>query len=111
MVEQNYVEAVVQVDGGHFVDTQISTAVLVLKKRRSEREIRFLHGEREVKVAFEEIEKNNFDLTVSHYLPQAVEREAVDIVKLNAEIETIVAREDVLRNEINSIIAEIEGKG
>ena len=36
-------------------------------------------------------------------------REKVDIVKLNAEIAEIVAREDVLRKEIDKIIAEIEG--
>ena len=35
-------------------------------------------------------------------------REKVDIVKLNAEIEEIVAREQVLRDEIAKIIAEIE---
>ena len=32
-----------------------------------------------------------------------------DIVKLNAEIEQIVAREQVLREEIKKIVAEIEG--
>ena len=36
-------------------------------------------------------------------------REAIDIVKLNAEIEEIVAREQVLRSEIAKIIAELEG--
>ena len=36
-------------------------------------------------------------------------REKVDIVKLNAEIAEIVAREDALRKEIDKIIAEIEG--
>jgi type I restriction enzyme M protein len=35
----------------------------------------------------------------------------VDITALNAEIERIVAREDVLRKEISAIIAEIEGEG
>ena len=35
-------------------------------------------------------------------------REKIDIVKLNAEIKEIVAREQVLRDEINKIIAEIE---
>ena len=38
-------------------------------------------------------------------------REKVDIVKLNAEIREIVAREQVLREEIDKIIAEIEGGG
>ena len=36
-------------------------------------------------------------------------REVIDIVKLNAEIEQIVAREQVLRDEIAKIIGEIEG--
>lgn len=35
--------------------------------------------------------------------------DAIDIVKLNAEIKEIVAREQVLRDEIDKIIAEIEG--
>ena len=36
-------------------------------------------------------------------------REKIDIVKLNAEIKEIVAREEELRAEIDKIIAEIEG--
>ena len=37
-------------------------------------------------------------------------REVIDIVQLNAEIEQIVAREQVLREEISKIVAEIEGE-
>jgi len=40
---------------------------------------------------------------------QEDKREAVDIAELNAEIERIVARGDVLRRDIAAIIAEIEG--
>ena len=36
-------------------------------------------------------------------------REQIDILKLNAEIAQIVEREQVLRAEIDKIIAEIEG--
>ena len=39
--------------------------------------------------------------------PKIPERK-IDIVKLNAEIKEIVAREQVLRDEIDKIIAEIE---
>lgn len=35
-------------------------------------------------------------------------REKIDIVKLNTEIKEIVAREEMLRAEIDKIIAEIE---
>ena len=52
---------------------------------------------------------NNYNLSVSTYVEAEDTREVIDIVKLNAEIEEIVAREQVLRNEINKIIAEIQG--
>ena len=46
---------------------------------------------------------------MSTYVEQKDTRENIDITELNAEIERIVAREDVLRREIDAIIAEIEG--
>jgi type I restriction enzyme M protein len=56
-----------------------------------------------------EISEQNYNLSVSTYVEQEDTREVVDITVLNAEIECIVARGDVLRREINAIIAEIEG--
>ena len=37
-----------------------------------------------------------------------IQEKKIDIVKLNAEIKEIVAREQVLRDKIDKIIAEIE---
>ena len=62
-------------------------------------------------VSPEEIAENDFTLSVSTYVEQKGTREVVDIVKLNAEIEEMVKREDVLRAEIAEIIKEIEGGG
>ena len=45
---------------------------------------------------------------MSTYVEAKDTREHVNIIRLNAEIEEIVAREQVLREEINKIIAEIE---
>lgn len=59
-------------------------------------------------VVYDEIKENNYNLSVSTYVEQEDTREKIDIVKLNAQIEEIVAREQVLRNEIAKIIAEIE---
>lgn len=56
----------------------------------------------------EEIEKQDYNLSVSTYVEQEDTREKIDIVALNAEIERIVAREQVLRDEIAKIIAGIE---
>ena len=59
-------------------------------------------------VEYEEIKENDYNLSVSTYVEAEDTREKIDIVKLNAEIEEIVAREQVLRDEIAKIIAEIE---
>lgn len=59
-------------------------------------------------VPYEEIAENDYNLSVSTYVEQKDTREVINIVKLNAEIEQIVAREQVLRDEIAKIIAEIE---
>ena len=55
-----------------------------------------------------EIAEQDYNLSVSTYVEQEDTREKIDIVALNAEIEKIVAREQVLRDAIDKIIAEIE---
>ena len=60
------------------------------------------------RASFEEIKENDFNLSVSTYVEVEDTREKIDIQVLNAEIEQIVAREEVLRTEIAKIIAEIE---
>ena len=57
---------------------------------------------------YEEIAENDYNLSVSTYVEAEDTREKIDIVKLNAEIEQIVARQQVLCDEIAKIIAEIE---
>lgn len=51
--------------------------------------------------------ENSYNLSVLSYVEQEDTREMIDIVKLNAEIKVIVVREEVLRVEIDKIIAEI----
>ena len=60
--------------------------------------------------SYDEVAENDYNLSVSTYVEAEDTREKVDIVKLNAEIREIVAREQVLRDEIDKIIAEIEGE-
>ncbi len=58
--------------------------------------------------AYDEITENDYNLSVSTYVEPEDTRVAVDIRELNARIEKIVAREQVLREEIGKIIGEIE---
>ena len=57
----------------------------------------------------DKIAGQDYNLSVSTYVEQEDTREVIDIQKLNAEIAQIVAREQQLWEEIDKIVAEIEG--
>jgi type I restriction enzyme M protein len=57
----------------------------------------------------DEVAEQDYNLSVSTYVVQEDKREIVDITVLNTEIERIVAHEDVLHRETNTIVAEIDG--
>ncbi len=59
-------------------------------------------------VSNKEIGENDYNLSVSTYVEKEDTREKIDIDVLNKEIDEIVARENVLREEIKKIISEIE---
>jgi len=140
LIDNNYVDCVIQLPDNLFFGTSIATCIMVLKKSKSKNSTLFIDASKEcVKVtnnnkltqenidaifaAYEkrrsrdyfarlvpnsEIVEKDYNFSVSTYVEQEDTREKVDIVALNAEIEKIVAREQVLRDEIAKIIAEIE---
>ena len=55
-----------------------------------------------------DIAAQDYNLSVSTYVEQKDTREVIDIAVLNAEIDDIVSREQILRDEIAKVIAEIE---
>lgn len=141
LIDNNFVDCVIQLPENLFFGTSIATCIMVLKKSKSENTTLFIDASKEcVKVtnsnkltednigkiisaydsrsdedyfvrlvSNEEISANDYNLSVSSYIQQEDTREVVDIKVLNAEIDSIVARADVLRAEIAAIIAEIEG--
>ncbi len=140
MVDNNFVDCIIQLPDNLFFGTSIATCIMVLKKAKKDNGILFIDATKEcVKVtnsnkmtdenirnilelfadrkdvryvskivANDEIAKADYNLSVSTYVEQEDTREKVDIVKLNAELAEIVARENVLRDEIDRIISEIE---
>ena len=141
MVDNNFVDCVIQLPSNLFFGTTIATCIMVLKKGKSDNKVLFIDATNEcIKVTnnnkltqdnirrivdtfagreeiahfahladYDEIAENDYNLSVSTYVEAEDTREKIDIVKLNAEIREIVAREQVLRDEIDKIIAEIEG--
>ena len=141
LVDNNYVDCVIQLPANLFFGTTIATCIMVLKKSRKDATVLFIDASAEcVKVtnsnklteanaarildAFtrrrdvphfarvvtsREIEEQDYTLSVSAYVEQEDTREVIDIARLNADIAAIVARQQALRAEIDTIIAEIEG--
>jgi type I restriction enzyme M protein len=61
-------------------------------------------------VSHADIAANDYNLSVSSYVQAKDTREVVDIVQLNAQLKTTVAKIDQLRKDIEAIVAEIEGE-
>ena len=140
LVDNNYIDCIIQLPSNLFFGTSIATCIMVLKKSKADNKTLFIDASDEcIKVTnnnkltqenidrivetfaaraeeahfshladYDEIAGNDYNLSVSTYVEQEDKREKIDIVKLNAEIEEIVAREQVLRKEIDRIIVEIE---
>lgn len=140
LVDNNYVDCIIQLPSNLFFGTSIATCIMVMKKNKTDNKTLFIDASNEcIKVtnnnkltpenidkivdvftkreevkhfthlaSYEEVAENDYNLSVSTYVEAEDTREKIDIKKLNAEIEEIVAREQMLRDEIAKIIAEIE---
>ena len=112
MVRQNYIEKVVHIEGGYFEDTNIATALLVLRKNKETRDITFVDHENDLSrtVPFEEVEREGFNLSVSTYVQtKDPEREKVDPVQLELLAQRGFLRE--LRAEIQMSIFACKKEG
>lgn len=140
LIDNNFIDCVIQLPDNLFFGTSIATCVMVLKRSKADNATLFIDASKEFTkvtnsnkltqenidtivaayagrkdkqhftrlVSNSEISEHDYNLSVSTYVEQEDTREKIDIVKLNAEIAEIVAREQVLREEIDKIIAEIE---
>lgn len=141
LIDNNFIDCVIQLPDNLFFGTSIATCILVMKKNKTDSKVLFIDASKNcIKVTnnnklrdtdidkiieefasreeieyvthlatYEEIEAQDFNLSVSTYVEQEDTREKIDIKVLNEEISKIVEKENRLRAEINKIIAEIEG--
>jgi type I restriction enzyme M protein len=140
LVDNNFIDAIIQLPPDLFFGTTIATSIMVLKKNKKDTSILFIDASEEFvrggnknklteeniqkilnafinrkdvsyfakMVAYDTIVENDYNIAVSTYVAQKDDREEVDIKKLNAEIEQIVARQAALRKAINKIVKELE---
>ena len=141
LVDNNFIDCIIQLPSNLFFGTSIATCIMVLKKGKTDNKVLFIDASSEcIKVTnnnkltpeninkivdtfaqrteeahfshlaeYSKVQENDYNLSVSTYVEAKDTREKIDIVKLNAEIAQIVARENELRAAIDQIVAEIEG--
>jgi len=141
LVDNNFVDTIIQLPPDLFFGTSIATSIMVLKKNKQDNNIlfidasdKFVRGGNKNKltdehieeilnaftlrkdiphfaklVAYDTIVENDYNLAVSSYVEKEDTTEEIDIKKLNAEIERIVARQAELRKAIDEIVRELEG--
>ena len=140
LVDNNFIDCIIQLPDNLFFGTSIATCIMVLKKSKKDNSVLFIDASKEcvkvtnnnkltdeniehiVKIFTDrkdidyvaklvsntEIEENDYNLSVSTYVEKEDTREKIDIEELNKQIEEIVAKEQVLRDEIDKIVKEIE---
>jgi type I restriction enzyme M protein len=140
LIDNNFVDCVIQLPDNLFFGTTIATCIMVLKKSKAINSTLFIDASKEcIKVTNSnkltpqnietildaysrrsdiqhfaklvpnaDISSQNYNLSVSTYIVKKEITGTIDIGSLNAEIASIVAREMILRNEIEIIIEEIE---
>lgn len=143
LIENNFIDTVIQLPADLFFGTSIATCILVLKKSKADNSVlfidasaEFLRGSAKNKltennrkkildafaerkdidhfcklVTNDQIAENCFNISVSSFVEQENTKEETDIKALNLEIEKIVARQTVLRTEIDEIVNQLETVG
>ena len=141
LIDNNYIDTVIQLPPNLFFGVGIATCIIVLKKSKQDNKTLFINASNEfvksgnknklteanqqrILNAFKErkddlyfatlvnntdVAANDYNLSVTSYVEQEDTREVIDITALNAEIAEIVERQNQLRDEIDAIVAELEG--
>lgn len=140
LIDNNYVDAVIQLPPDLFFGTTIATCIIVLKKSKKDNAVLFIDASAEFVrqgnknklsdnnrtkilgtfaeraeldhfarlILNDDIAENNYNISVSSYVDAEDMSVAIDIAELNAEIARIVERQQVLRAQIDEIVAALE---
>ena len=110
IIEQNYIEKIALIPGDTFVDTAIPTVIIVFNKHKKDTSIEFEDKALKKKkiVTLEEVETNDYGLSVSNYIQEDIIKEDIDPIKMNEEarIQMIKKLENDIK--IDLLVCEFE---
>lgn len=110
IIRKNLLDRVVEIPGGDFDDTSISTVLFIFRKNRQTNSVVFENKEtgESREVEFEEIEKNGFNLSVCQYIEPKSDKAEIDPLK-----EQVAARAAALNHlrasiRVDAMVCELE---
>lgn len=83
LVEKNYIDEIVNIEGGYFVDTKIPTAIIVFKKNKENTDIKFTDNKtgKSYIAKINEIKDNDYCLSVQNYVTCDAEKEQINPIE------------------------------
>lgn len=140
LIDNNFVDCVIQLPADLFFGVTIATCIIVLKKNKTDNNVLFIDATNEfvrkdIKnklteenidkilssfvskenienfsylASYEEVVKNEYNISVNKYVKVADEKEEIDIKALNEKIDGIVERQTSLRNSLKEIITKLD---
>lgn len=141
LIDNNFVDTVIQLPPDLFFGTTIATCIIVLKKSKTDNAVLFINASDEFDrsgnknkltetnqktildsftarddvdhfarlVDNDVIAENGYNISVPSWVEAEDTREAIDITELNTRISGIVERQTALRQQIDAIVADLEG--
>lgn len=110
MVDNNYIERIVNIPPNTFVDTKINTVLIIFKKNKTTTNIIFEDKElkQERTVALQEIQQNDYNLSVNQYIHKEEVKENINPIELEND-----ARQSMLNKlekdiKVDLMICEFE---
>ena len=112
MIESNVIDQVIQMESGFFVDTNIATVILILKKNRTGTSILMRDNVHDIQreVSLEEIKENGYSLNVSSYVqPPQPERPPIDPLALERKAQESAVKRIRAEIKFSLMVARMEG--
>lgn len=109
-VDSNYIDTIIQIPSGKFTDTNISTVMLVLRKNKKNKDIKFIDIENQLEkvVSYQDIVDNNYNLSVSSYCIKEEVREKIDGWELERKLRSVVVKKFENTLKYHKMIAQLE---
>lgn len=110
-VDNNFIERIVNIPPNTFVDTKISTVLIILKKNKTNTDIIFEDKQlkKERVVPIEEIKQNNYNLSTNIYICEEKYKEKPDPVKLQNEARFNTKLKLINDIKVDLMVCEFEG--